>query len=272
MDAKCPRCGEELDAESSLAGQEVKCPTCAHEFRLAATPPPPVSPPPKPPERKQSRSHPETGEVKANVKQTAAIAGWICFGLGIVFMFLSVLTFFFYVPLFFAAFVLSIIAMTQGRIVSGVILLLLNIILPPCLWLGLVASYRSDSMITKLKEDNAVTSPCEDAASIKGQGRSSNNRGTLSIDRAWATDIGGYRCAYAMVTWENTSTLTFNKVVTIQAIAYDSEGRKINANERSLFARERGAFPPGFKGSLKIPVELEGATFSKMECFIIVAQ
>ena len=47
MDAKCPRCGEELTAEESLAGQEVKCPTCTHEFVLEVPPPPP-SPAPKP--------------------------------------------------------------------------------------------------------------------------------------------------------------------------------------------------------------------------------
>jgi len=41
MDAKCPRCGEELDADNSLAGRKVKCPTCAHEFALAPPAPPP---------------------------------------------------------------------------------------------------------------------------------------------------------------------------------------------------------------------------------------
>lgn len=34
MDAKCPRCGEELEAEDSLAEKEVNCPTCSHEFTL----------------------------------------------------------------------------------------------------------------------------------------------------------------------------------------------------------------------------------------------
>jgi len=56
MDAKCPRCGEELEADNGHAGQEVKCPTCAHVFVLSAppaTPRPqtrePASPKPPPP-------------------------------------------------------------------------------------------------------------------------------------------------------------------------------------------------------------------------------
>lgn len=50
MEAKCPRCGEELEADDSLVGQEVKCPTCTHEFTMAppAPPPRPAKPPPKP--------------------------------------------------------------------------------------------------------------------------------------------------------------------------------------------------------------------------------
>ncbi len=50
MDAKCPRCGQELEADDSLVGEEVKCPTCAHEFTIEppAPQPPAAKPAPKP--------------------------------------------------------------------------------------------------------------------------------------------------------------------------------------------------------------------------------
>lgn len=96
--------------------------------------------------------------------------------------------------------------------------------------------------------------------------------GTLTLDRAWDENIGGYRCSYALVTWENTTTDTFNAGVTIQAVAYDSRGHKINENQRSFFVHERGLIVPGFKGTLKIPVELGEAQFARMECSIISAR
>jgi TM2 domain-containing membrane protein YozV len=35
MDTKCPRCGEELEADESEFGTEVKCPGCYHKFKLS---------------------------------------------------------------------------------------------------------------------------------------------------------------------------------------------------------------------------------------------
>jgi TM2 domain-containing membrane protein YozV/rRNA maturation protein Nop10 len=35
MDTKCPRCGEELEADESEFGTEVKCPACYHKFKLS---------------------------------------------------------------------------------------------------------------------------------------------------------------------------------------------------------------------------------------------
>ncbi len=90
----------------------------------------------------------------------------------------------------------------------------------------------------------------------------------LIIDRTWDENVGGYCCSYALVTWENKTTRTFRSV-TIQAVAYDPSERKINENQRSFFAHERGPIVPGFKGTLKIPVELGHAQFAKMGCSII---
>ena len=54
-------------------------------------------------------------------------------------MFLSLWAIIFYAPLFFAAFVLSIIAMAQGRVVGGLTLLLCCVIIPSLTFLGLMA-------------------------------------------------------------------------------------------------------------------------------------
>ena len=99
----------------------------------------------------------------------------------------------------------------------------------------------------------------------------SSGKAALTIDRAWSEDVGGYRCAYVLVTWRNTTKETFQSV-TIQATAYDPSGTKIDIGERSFFAFERGPIRPGFEGTLKIPVELGNATFHTAECSVVSAQ
>jgi hypothetical protein len=78
-------------------------------------------------------------EVQTNVKQGAVIGGWVCFGIGMACMILSLWTVIFYAPLFFAAFVLSIVAMAQRRVAGGLTLLLFCVIIPPLTFLGLMA-------------------------------------------------------------------------------------------------------------------------------------
>ena len=78
-------------------------------------------------------------ELKTNVKQGAIIGGWVCFGVGAALMFLSLWAIIFYAPLFFAAFVLSIVAMAQGRVAGGLTLLLCCVIIPSLTFLGLMA-------------------------------------------------------------------------------------------------------------------------------------
>src|SRR6266568_1902827 len=80
-------------------------------------------------------------DVQTNVKQGAVIGGWVCFGVGVAFMLLSLWAFIFYAPLFFAAFVLSIVAMAQRRVAGGLTLLLCCVIIPPLTFFGLMAYY-----------------------------------------------------------------------------------------------------------------------------------
>src|SRR4029453_6689380 len=83
-------------------------------------------------------------ELQTNVKQGAVIGGWVCFGVGTAFMFLSLWALIFYAPLFLAALVLSIVAMSQRRVAGGLTLLLCCMTIPPLTFLGLIA-YRSQS-------------------------------------------------------------------------------------------------------------------------------
>src|SRR4051794_35367688 len=85
-----------------------------------------------------------THGTKENLpRQGAVIGGWICFLLGAGLMYASLWTFWFYVPILLAAFILSIVAMSQRRIVGGVILLLCTLAIPPVEWL-LLAAVRTD--------------------------------------------------------------------------------------------------------------------------------
>ena len=74
----------------------------------------------------------------------------MCFVVGAALMFLSLWAIIFYAPLFFAAFVLSIIAMAQGRVVGGLTLLLCCVIVPSLTFLGLMA---------RLQPSNSLQSP-----------------------------------------------------------------------------------------------------------------
>ena len=114
---------------------------------LSSAPPPAV--PPASPSPKPSVSHanaPATqtktpGPVGASeVKQGAAIGGWVCFGLGVLFMYFSLWSFLLYTPLFLVAFILAIVALAQKRIGSGISLLLSCLIVPAVLWIYLGAT------------------------------------------------------------------------------------------------------------------------------------
>ncbi|MBC8378445.1 MAG: hypothetical protein H8E62_04650 [Planctomycetes bacterium] len=92
-----------------------------------------------------------------------------------------------------------------------------------------------------------------------------SSSGKLTIDRVWG-DPGATYGAYALVTWKNTTSKTF-QCVTIQAIALDSNKQKVGMNKRSFFKH----IPPGFEGTLEIPIRLNGATFKSVSCKVIEA-
>ena len=102
--------------------------------------------------------------VQTNVRQGAVIGGFVCLGLGLAFMALSLLTFFIYGPLFVAAFVLSIVAMAQRRTAGGIVLLLLTLLVPPVVGVGLATFRMADAFGETSKTQPGTTVAGADAA------------------------------------------------------------------------------------------------------------
>jgi len=96
--------------------------------------------------------------IPTQSKSRAAAAGWICLALGMVLMFVSLALFFIYGPLFFAAFVLSIVAMAQRRIAAGVVLLVVTLSVPTVMWVGLVVFKVGSSVSESRQEKKAALS------------------------------------------------------------------------------------------------------------------
>ena len=94
--------------------------------------PAPVAPPaPARQVIRQTIAEPQT--IMTNVKQGAIIGGWVCFGLGIICMVWSLVLFFLYGPFFLVAFILSIVAMSQRRVMGGIALLVATLLVPTIL-------------------------------------------------------------------------------------------------------------------------------------------
>jgi len=104
-------------------------------------------------------SVPHDSRSAGSSKQGAAIGGWVCFGLGVLIMYWSVWTFILYVPLFFVAFVLSIVAMAQRRILLGLALLLATILIPLIEWFALAATRTNKFLDTQIQLLTPPTPP-----------------------------------------------------------------------------------------------------------------
>jgi hypothetical protein len=107
----------------------------------------------------------KTEVVKTNVRQGAAIGGAVCFGFGIALMYLSMWSFFIYGPLFLASFILSIVAMSQRRILGGLILLLVTLIVPTILGAFLFAS-RTAKLAEKITSDVKISQTVNSTDSV----------------------------------------------------------------------------------------------------------
>lgn len=103
--------------------------------------------------------------VQTNVKQGALIGGVACFVIGIILMFLSMWSFIIYGPLFLVAFILSIVAMSQRRVLGGILLLLATLVVPTILGLYLFATRTTEALTASLAEPTVSQSAAQTESS-----------------------------------------------------------------------------------------------------------
>jgi|GEM_PF-2552748 len=175
---KCKHCGEFLEKKaSSKPGKKYSLPKSSS------------------PSTQRRRAAPKT--VKTNVKQGALIGAIVCLGVGMALMSISLLTFIAYAPLFLAAFILSIVAMSQGRVTGGILALLFTVIVPPVMWFGLT-SIRLEKSLDSLssspilnsnyESDSGNAAPIRHAVSLENPPVASEKmeHGSISVDvRYW---------------------------------------------------------------------------------------
>ena len=167
----CPNCQQHLEAPPEMAGETVACPSCQKNIRVpkSAQQTPHVqrqATQARSPQTPRTAPQPPTEqEVNTNVKQGALIGGCVCFVLGILFMCITLWSVLFYAPLFFAAFVLSIVAMAQRRVAGGVLLLLGTVIIPPILFFAVPSFKKAAKVVaeSRAKQSAAVPSPATPA-------------------------------------------------------------------------------------------------------------
>jgi hypothetical protein len=147
MERTCLKCGA---TDSSATGSQAEaCPSCGAIYskvealaKMHAAPesvhPSPNDQPPQAQGTANATAAEHTSFAPESVKpastpspgQGAVVGGWVCFLLGLAAISLSAWTVLIYGPLFFASFVLAIVALAQKRIGHGIALLLLSILIP----------------------------------------------------------------------------------------------------------------------------------------------
>jgi DNA-directed RNA polymerase subunit RPC12/RpoP len=152
LEFSCVKCSQKMVVDDSGAGMTVRCPSCSQDLVVPGA---------------RVVPKPQAAEVKTNVKQGALIGGWVCLVAAAALLLMPVPTFFLWIPLTFAAFVLSITAMAQRRVLGGILLLLITVIGVPILWaIGTKATVDNFVAAKKSAEERAASNSVERVAAI----------------------------------------------------------------------------------------------------------
>ena len=164
--------------------------------------------------------------------QGAVIGGWICLALGAAFMFWSRITFILYIPLFFAAFVLGIVAIAQNRISHGIPTLLLSVIVPLVIGFSLANHQTQQALDLFKKSLNVSTSHSLPIEGVQIGMTAKDIINLFSISDAWLDSFDFEKNALLLRSWEidkfsqgriekmNISFKNFKKVSDIE-VQYD---------------------------------------------------
>lgn len=83
----------------------------------------------------------------------------------------------------------------------------------------------------------------------------STSFGAYRVERMWEE----YSSTYVLVSYRNTTSMTFRSLVTITALVYDANNHMLDMNDRSFFVSDKGLIVPGFEGTVKISFSFVGA-------------
>ena len=201
FDFLCPGCGQSLEAEESLRGERAECPSCGRLLRV------PWAERPKLPALPAGGRPTPRGGLRGST--LAAGLGWCCVGAGLLCSLLPGLNRLFALPLFALSFVLSILAMAPRRPVNGGTLLLASMILPPLLWIGIVAHTVSSAVGRTAAPAPDVTPEAPTSAMIRGESKVSEpprpaaRRPVLLAKDEWKTKLrANYRMSANQITEE----------------------------------------------------------------------
>lgn len=227
----------------------------------------PAEPRPAAPNQSQNVPHSTVtvaGPVQTNVKQGALVGGWVCLGVGIFFLISSGWTFMFYLPLFLAAFVLSIVAMAQRRVAGGIGLLLATLMLPP---IAAVSFASMKAGYAKAQELQGRQDGTLDAAGSNGSASTSTNNPFAAVVAAADATASPkllliswkwyQRRDFAIAEGEVQNVSPQNLSAVAATVSFYGDDDKLITSEQSLI--EYNPISPGQTAPFKVMAEYDPA-------------
>lgn len=156
----CSDCASTFTATADRAGQSSRCWSCGKDIQI---PEPTIAPKKTIEQPAPTQPTPEHVKTKAAAPAQGVLrAGWICFGLGMILM-LVCFVLPFYSALFFASFILSIIAIGQKRHRAGLSLLFSTIFIPAItagvIWAFIIGTAANEFEKSLASNPQSITLP-----------------------------------------------------------------------------------------------------------------